>query len=197
MAVKPLDNEIDILAKIAQGDERSFAELFYWYAKPLSQFVFKLTDSLELSEEIIQDTFIKIWLRRETLPEIQNFGGYLYTICRNETFLVLKKIASKNNAHTVFEKEIIQDLELQELDNPADEYRKRIELAVEKLPEQQKKVYKMSRHDKLKHQEIALALNISSETVKKHIQYAVHFIKNDVKGNAVIILVLTSPIFFS
>ncbi|ALL06163.1 hypothetical protein AQ505_12080 [Pedobacter sp. PACM 27299] len=74
MAVKPLYNEAYVLKKIAQGDERSFAELFHWYSKPLAEFVFKLTDSLEVTEEIIQDSFIKIWLKREMLPDIQNFS---------------------------------------------------------------------------------------------------------------------------
>ena len=69
MAVTPLDNEAHVLKKIAHGDERSFAELFHWYSKPLAEFVFKLTDSVEVREEIIQ-----------------NFSGYLYILCRNVVY---------------------------------------------------------------------------------------------------------------
>ncbi|WP_316818136.1 RNA polymerase sigma-70 factor [Pedobacter nyackensis] len=196
MAVKPLENEDYVLKKIAEGDERSFAELFHWYSKPLAEFVYKLTDSMDLTEEIIQDSFIKIWLRRETLTDIKNFSGYLYILCRNETLLVLKKIAAKHVSHAAFEKEVINELELEELANPADEYRKLIEIAVNKLPEQQQKVYKMSRYERLKHEEIAKALNLSPETVKKHIQLAVQFIRKDVSGGAdlSIILILTSTV---
>lgn len=199
MAVTPLDNEAHVLKKIAHGDERSFAELFHWYSKPLAEFVFKLTDSVEVTEEIIQDSFIKIWLKREMLPDIQNFSGYLYILCRNETFLVLKKMAAKSVSHAVFEKDALHELALEELDNPADDYRKLIEMAVDKLPEQQRKVYKMSRYDRLKHEEIAKALQLSPETVKKHIQLAVQFIRKDVNGrmDISIILVLTSAYFCS
>lgn len=198
MAVRPLDDEKYILKKIAEGDERSFAELFHWYAKPLAEFVHKLTDSLELTEEIIQDSFIKVWLRRETLPAIDNFSSYLFIMCRNETFLVLKKLAARTVSHAAFEKEALNELELDELENPADEFRKRIELAVDKLPEQQRKVYKMSRYDRLKHDEIARLLELSPETVKKHIQLAVQFIRKDVNGgmDLSIILILTSTIIF-
>ncbi|WP_182953748.1 RNA polymerase sigma-70 factor [Pedobacter gandavensis] len=196
MAVTPLENEIYILKKIAEGDERSFAELFHWYAKPLAEFVFKLTDSIDITEEIIQDSFIKIWVRRETLTDISNFSGYLYILCRNETFLVLKKMAAKSVVHAAFEKEALTEFALDELDNPADGYRRLIEMAVDKLPEQQQKVYKMSRYDRLKHDEIAKALQLSPETVKKHIQLAVQFIRKDVNGriDLSVILVLTSAV---
>lgn len=196
MAVRPLENERYILNKVAEGDERSFAELFHWYSKPLAEFVFKLTDDVDVTAEIIQDSFIKIWLRRETLTGITNFSGYLYILCRNETFLVLKKMAAKSVSHAAFEKDVINELSLEELDNPADGYRELLEMAVDKLPEQQQKVYKMSRYERLKHDEIAKALNLSPETVKKHIQLAVQFIRKDLNGRVdlSIILVLTSTI---
>lgn len=198
MAVRPLENEAYILTKVAEGDEHAFATLFRWYSKPLAEFVFKLTNSIDATEEIIQDSFIKIWLRRETVTDIHNFSGYLYILCRNETLLSLKKLAAKTVAYAVFEKDTLNELEIEELENPIDEYRSLIQLAVDKLPEQQQKVYKMSRYDRLKHDEIAKTLNLSSETVKKHIQLAVQFIKKDVSRHKDIgvILVLTDFIIF-
>lgn len=199
MAVKSLEDEDYILRKVAVGDERSFAKLFHWYSKPLAEFVFKLTNSIELTEEIIQDSFIKIWLRKETLTDIKSFSGYLYILCRNETFLVLKKIAAKHVSYAKFEREILGQMELEELDNPADEYRKIIQMAVDKLPEQQQKVYKMSRYERLKHEEIAKVLNLSPETVKKHIQLAVQFIRKEASGGVdlSVVLVLTSTIIMN
>lgn len=198
MQVRPLENETFILKKVAEGDERSFAILFRWYSKPLAEFVFKLTNSIDATEEIIQDSFIKIWLRRETLTDINNFSGYLYILCRNEALLSLKKLANKTVAHAAFEKDVLNELEIEESENPIEEYRSLIQLAVDKLPEQQQKVYKMSRYDRLKHDEIAKTLNLSSETVKKHIQLAVQFIKKDVSRHKdlSIIVVLTDFIIF-
>ncbi len=198
MAIRPLENETYILAKIAGGDERSFAILFHWYSKPLAEFVFKLTNSIDATEEIIQDSFIKIWLRRETLTGINNFSGYLYILCRNEALLALKKIASKTVAHAAFEKDLLNELEIEETDSLIDEYRNLIQIAVDKLPEQQQKVYKMSRYDRLKHDEIAKVLSLSPETVKKHIQLAVQFIKKDVSSHKDlgVILILTDFILF-
>ncbi len=198
MAVRPLENETYILTKVAEGDEKAFAILFRWYSKPLAEFVFKITNSIDDTEEIIQDSFIKIWLRRDTLNSINNFSGYLYILCRNAALLSLKKLATKTVAHAAFEKDILNELELEDLDNPIDEYRNLIQLAVEKLPGQQQKIYKMSRYERLKHDEIAKTLNLSPETVKKHIQLAVQFIKKDVSGriDLGVVLVLTNFMIF-
>ncbi len=196
MVTKPLNNERELLAQIAAGDERAFTQVFHWYVKPLGHIVLKLTESLEVTEEIIQDSFIKIWNRRETLPSIDNFGAYLYVLCRNHAFLVMKKMASEEVSMATVEQNIKLESEAMSYDNPAEHYRTLIDAAVERLPAQQQKVYKLSRYDRLKYEEIGRKLNISSETVKKHIQAAIKSIQQDVKGQMSIIafLVLTTPI---
>ncbi|SEM31046.1 RNA polymerase sigma-70 factor, ECF subfamily [bacterium A37T11] len=194
MSIRPHKDEAAILARVSNGDERAFSELFRWYSGPLAEFVQKLTDSLELTEEIVQDAFIKVWLRRDTLPQIEHFSNYLFILCRNHAFAILKKQAAQRVMQLEVEKYLQEDAELDELDNPAEHYRQLIDQAVTHLPEQQQKVYSLSRYDRLKHQEIAAQLHISPETVKKHIQLAVEFIKKEVENeyNKGIILILTS-----
>ncbi|TCC89598.1 RNA polymerase sigma factor [Pedobacter hiemivivus] len=190
-------NETNLLLEAAEGNERSFTELFYWYYKPLGRFVFKMTDSQEITEEIVQDAFVKIWLRRETLKHIDSFGAYMFAICRNETFAAMKKIAAEKVFRTDFEKYLTVEGEIDLLDNPTEEYRAMIIAAVAKLPAQQQKVYAMSRYDRLKYEEIATHLGITVVTVKKHIQLAVQFIHKDIASkrlNAGLILVLTTPL---
>ena len=98
MAVKPLPNESGLLLKIAAGDQSAFTTLFYHYYKPLGRFVFNMTHSPQLTEEIVQDAFVKIWLRRDTINQINSFGNYIFVLCRNEAFAHLKKIAAEKAA---------------------------------------------------------------------------------------------------
>lgn len=91
MAISPLTNERNILEQISQGNERAFTKLFFWYARPVAAFVQKLTGTSDLTEEIIQDVFVIIWQRRQTLQQIEHFHNYLFILCRNHTFAVLKK----------------------------------------------------------------------------------------------------------
>lgn len=196
MALKPLHNETELLDKITRGDQRAFTELFKAYARPLATFVQTLTSSTEITEEIIQDCFVKIWLRRGSLDQIESFTGYLYILCRNHTFAQLKKIAEQRSQSISIESHILDEIKFEDLDNPAEEYRKLIEQSVMRLPEQQRKVYMLSRYERKKHDEIAREMGLSPETVKKYIMYAVEFIRKDVgtTTNMGILIVLTTSL---
>ncbi|MDB4926029.1 RNA polymerase sigma factor [Mucilaginibacter sp.] len=196
MAIKSLVNERTLLVKVAEGNERAFKELFDFYYNPLGEYVFRLTNSIAISEEIVQDTFIKIWLKRETLAELKSFSNYLFIVCRNQTYDQLRKVSHKHNMQKKIEQYFQQELETEPAEAPIDQYRILIDNAVDRLPPQAKKVYLFSRHERLKYDEIAILLNISPETVKKHIQYAVNSIKKDVyaKIDMGILLILISPL---
>ena len=196
MAIKSLVNERTLLVKVAEGNERAFKELFDFYYNPLGEYVFKLTNSIAISEEIVQDTFIKIWVKRETLAELKSFSNYLFIICRNQTYDQLRKVSYKHNMQKKIEQYFQQESETELIEAPIDQYRILIDNAVDRLPPQAKKVYLFSRHERLKYEEIAILLNISPETVKKHIQYAVNSIKKDVhaKIDMGILLILISPL---
>jgi len=196
LALKPLFNEQELLAKIAEGDERAFTELFEGYYGALGEFVYKITESKAVTQEIVQDAFIKIWLRRETLAGIKSFSNYLFIICRNQTYNQLKKIAVERNFNLPIEQHVNKGFDIQEEIVQVDHYRALIDHSIDKLPEQAKRVYLLSRHERLKHEEIAKKLNISSETVKKHIQYAVNFIKKDLdsKIDIVTLMILMSSL---
>lgn len=196
MAIKPLHNEDYLIKKIVFGDERAFTELFDGYYKKLGQYIFKITDSLEVTEEIVQDVFIKIWLKRAQLAEVKNFSNYLFILSRNQTISFLRKKATDAVKHEEWEKEQSADGYWTDEVNPTEDLRLQIENAVSLLPPQQQKVFMLSRYERLKYDEIALRLNISTGTVKKHLQAAVKSLKihvND-KGNSVILVVLLTPL---
>jgi len=184
MAVRPHDNERDLLAKIATGDQSAFTEIFNWYFQPLGQAMLGITDSVPLAQEIVQDAFIKIWLKRTTLTRIENFSGFLFILCRNQAFSVLKKLANeRRRLQPALEDHLQWVSELDSPDNPAEQYREMIRRAVEKLPAQQQKIYQLSRHERLKYEEIGKLLGISPATVKTQIYNAVKFIRKDLSSN--------------
>ena len=66
-------NEEELLAFIANGDELAFTRVFDYYRDRIYSIAFKITHSTTVAEEIVQDVFLKIWLRRDHLIEIENF----------------------------------------------------------------------------------------------------------------------------
>jgi RNA polymerase sigma-70 factor (ECF subfamily) len=177
MAIKPLINEKELLVKVADGDDRAFAEIFRWYYQPLGQAIHRLTESLPSTQEIIQDAFIQVWQRRETLPQIGNFSGYLYILCRNGAFAAMKKQARQRMLQPALEQHLQWDAEQELLESPSEHYRRLIEDAVANLPEQQRRIYEMSRYQRLRYEEIARQLGLSADTVKTQVYNAVKSIR--------------------
>ncbi|WP_316811837.1 RNA polymerase sigma-70 factor [Pedobacter heparinus] len=192
---KALENEAELLARVAIGDQRAFSELFEAYYNLLGTYVLKMTKSMEISEEIVQDIFIKIWLRRADLPEIKSFSNYTFIMCRNRVLDHLRKQAREKLQAVALEKFLIDEAENTDAQHSSEVYRALIDRVVSKLPEQSKRVYMLSRYDRLKHHQIAQQLGISQETVKKHIQYAVSFIKTELKSNIELSILAVMTIF--
>ncbi|SEW44669.1 RNA polymerase sigma-70 factor, ECF subfamily [Chitinophaga arvensicola] len=164
------------LERLSNGDESAFRFLFDHYYPFIYSFALRMTDSDPIAKDIVQDVLIKLWLNRDTLPGIDNLGGYINRMTRN---LVLNGM--KRKAH---EENIIRELHpAPGTSSPTEEaaLHRELELllykAVNLLPEQQQKVYRMSRSEGLRHEEIAQQLNISRETVKKHMMAALRSLK--------------------
>lgn len=171
-------DEQNLLHLVAEGDEKAFRSLFEKHHPKLGGYVFRLTNSYELTQEIVQDAFLKIWSNRHTLREISNFDAYLFTIARNHTFNVLKQIAREQVRKKAWEQ--TQETELSVLAEELGSYKETsaiIQKAIEQLPPRQKDVFTLSREEGLTHEQISERLGIALETVKKHMVLALKAIR--------------------
>ncbi|MBE9601387.1 RNA polymerase sigma factor [Pedobacter sp. MC2016-24] len=166
-----------IIAQVAGGDQLAFRKLFDDYRNKVFTYAIRYLKSKAQAEEIVQNVFLKIWLKRDGLIEIKNFGGYLRTVTNNATLDALKKRASEYK----YKNESLQ--EWSDLDNATEEAilskdaQSYVAQALEKLPKQQKLVYQMCHIDGLKQKEVAEKLNISPLTVKVHLREAIKGLK--------------------
>jgi RNA polymerase sigma-70 factor (family 1) len=191
MALVVIDNEKELIQQAAFGNEKAFAELFYGYHNQLAEFVLSLTDSFEMTEEIIQDVFVKIWINRSDLPKIEKFTSYLFILCRNYTLNCIRQADSIRKNLAQYGRHLDNEgLITQEVAQNDTTYLPLIERAIALLPPQQQKVYLLSRQEGLKHAEIAEQMNLSKETVKKYIQWATESITKFVKSHPAIITII-------
>jgi len=174
-----------IIAQVANGDQTAFRKLFDDYRNKVFTYAIRYLKSREQAEEIVQNVFLKIWLKREGLIEIENFGGYLRTVTNNATLDALKKLASEYKHRN----ERMQ--QWSDFDNTTEEAifsrdaLSYVTKALDKLPKQQKLVYQMCHIDGLKHKEVAEKLNISPLTVKVHLREATNALKLQFKNGEV------------
>jgi RNA polymerase sigma-70 factor (family 1) len=188
--------EKELLLRVANGDEQAFSELFSAYHQLLGTHIYRITASAELAEEVVQDVFLKLWMSRETLTTVQNFRAYLFVISKNHALNCLRKVA-KERLHQKTLEENALSLAPQE-SSGLESYYSLLDKAIDHLPPQQQKVYLLSRHNRLKYDEIANQMGLSRETVKKYLQGATHSITSFVQSNIDIsAIVLLISAFFS
>lgn len=175
-----LQEEQEILQRIAVGDERAFRQLFDQYWESLYLGVFALVKSKELAHDMLQEIFLKIWKMREELPEKDNIHNFLYIVARNYVFNQLRK----KSQEITFQEHLFQhfvdssESALERLINK--ESREIIDKVVQQLPEQQRLVYVLTRQQGLSQDEICKQLNISKSTVKTHMSRALNAIREEV-----------------
>jgi len=172
-----LHNEHELLMLVAKGDQKAFRQLFDHYWNHIYSVPFAFTKSVVLSEEIVQDVFLKIWLKRDQLTSIAKFDAYLFTTARNHIYNQLRKKSLEQPFVKHLEQCFVECSALPEQKMLLNETQKIIEKVVAELPEQQRTVYELSRNQGLNHAEIAARLGISILTVKSHMTKALRCIR--------------------
>ena len=171
MSYASLYDEKALLLRVAEGDERAFCVLFERYHGLLASHIMRITRSQALTEEIVQDVFLKIWMSRETLSEIRDLRAYLYIASKNHALNSLKKAAREKVIESQADWNLVERSFMAPEAEEPDHYGL-IDEAINRLPPRQQEVYLLSRHERKKYSEIAEQLGLSRETVKKYLQLA-------------------------
>lgn len=170
-------NEKEYFLRISGGDESAFSEIFYHYVPRLYSFIRKMTRSAETAEEIVQDVFLSLWNNRVMLTEIENPCAYIFTMATNKTFNYLKSKAIRDKyLHSLQQKNAESDNHtLEAID--FHESQQLIHKLVDQLPSQKKIIYKLTRDEGMTHDEVAVQLGISKNTVKNHLVETLKYLK--------------------
>lgn len=167
-----------LLSRIAAGDERAFKQLFEEWHQYLATHILRVTQSRQLTEEIVQDVFLKIWNSRETLVDINNIWTYLLVISRNHALNALQKKAREFKR---WEQWVKDNASAADSTDPNTTFYSLIDEAIDKLSPRQKEIYLLHRHQRMTYQQIATHLNIGRETVKTHLESATRAISKHIK----------------
>ncbi len=177
MPIQSLYDEKNLLAQVATGDEKAFRRLFNQYWDNIYSVAFVFTKSTVLAEEIVQDVFMKLWQKKEQLPGIENFEGWLFTIARNHILNELRKKITVQSFREDLEQYFLETSSQPDEALLLKESEQLISKAVDQLHPQQKKIFIMMRREGLSQKEIADKLNLSRLTVKTHMHLAIKSIR--------------------
>ena len=177
MLTTNLQNEKELLQLVSNGDESAYKILFTKYWDQIYSTALMFTKSSEMSEDLTQDVFAQIWIKREKLREVIKFEPFLFITARNLIFDRLRqKVLNCDYEQYLIEyfrdtsPSPIEKLELKEMEEM-------IYQTINNLPKQQQTAFRLSRFQGLKHEDIAVQMGISKESVKSHIVRAIYSLR--------------------
>ena len=157
--------ESTVVTAFRNGDQSAFREVFDAWYKPLFYFVNKLIDSKEEAEEIVQNSFIKLFERYALFETAANIKAFLFVTARNNSFDYLRSLKVQKEKQQAFFEAMQDETFFQYEYEIKDELVEMVRIAIEELPEECRRIFKMLYYEELSPAEVAEILNISVSTV--------------------------------
>lgn len=170
-------SEQEILEKVSKNDIKSFNYLVELHYTKLLRSSLKYVRRPELAEEIVQDVFVALWNKRQTLEIKISLSAYLHTAVKYRSLNQLKSDLLKPKFESEFPESVPCVLTGVEDEIMAQDLGVLITKAIETLPKKCRIIFDLSRNGGLTYKEIATELNISQKTVETQISIALSRIK--------------------
>ncbi len=177
----------EIVTRFINGDEQAFKFIFHFFYPRIYHFIRAYIPGDDLAEDVVQDTFLTLWNKRNDLKADTHINAWLYTVARNAC---LKKIRDDKSGKVHY-KSRLNELEL-EMNMEAlagvdtselifREIERIIADTLEGLPPQCRRIFEMSRFESMKNAEIAGELEISVKAVENQMTKALKIFRNTLK----------------
>ncbi len=171
-------NDNTLVQQIQNGSKEAFEVLYRRYSFRINRFVVSYLKSEEEAEELVQDVFLKLWEKKQSLDSSQNIQSYIFKIAVNTIYDFIRRKNIKeaflelagnglNVSESTWDEVVYNDM------------LKHMNILLEKMPEQRKKIFKMSREEGLTNDEIASKLNLSKRTVENQLYRATSYLKDN------------------
>jgi len=157
--------------------EAGFENLFRSHFKGLHSYAITIVKDEAIAEDIVQQTFFRLWEKRETMGEIRSLTAYLYRSVHNESLNYLRHVKVKS-AYQQFTVQQMNDQEHSAAQRIGlKELEQRLDKALKELPEQCRTIFQMSRFEELKYREIADRLGLSVKTIENQMGKALKMLR--------------------
>ena len=181
------DSDQQLWNAIRKGDEKAFSELFNRYWSMAHRIAYAKVRSLETTQEIVQELFITLWDKRETL-EVQNMPAFITTCIRNKAIKHIESQLVKEKYWAYYKNYIPQTESVTESELDFNELKEAIEAGMERLPAKSKKVFQLNRLHGRSISEIAGMLNLSEKAIEYHLTRSLKHLRLHLRDFLILIL---------
>jgi len=177
-------DDTNLFKLLCDGNREAFDQIYNLYWKKL--FVAKAINDKEAAEDIVQEIFVSLWLRRETIVSNGTLAGYLFTAARYKGITYIQNNINKNKHVDSLAAYLTSRQDMVNEEFAVKELTSIINTEIEKLPTKMREVFVLSRRHDLSYREISEKLNISDKTVKKQISNALKHFKVVLNNSAMV-----------
>lgn len=170
-----------LLEQVSLDNEVAFRKIFDHYKAPFYSAALKMTHDSVTAEEIVQEVFVLIWLKRKLIVHANNPEKYVFTILHNCIYAYFRNLAKERQLKSKIAQSEVDSEDMIESRLLEKENRGFIENVINRLPPQQKMIYKLAKQEGVSREEIARRLHISPNSVRNHLAAAVENIRNSLK----------------
>lgn len=168
-----------LLERIAEDDQEAFTAVYHRYWKSLYLRAKNMLTDADLAQDIVQEVFISLWNRRRQV-EIEHLKAYLFQAVRFQELKALRTLKSDTNFYerlALISRDLLihEPLAFKELETVL--YR-----VLATFPEDQRRIFSMSRDEGLTYREIAEKMDISVKTVEKKVSLSLRAIRKGMDG---------------
>lgn len=162
--------EKEKIEALCEGEHKAFEDVFLNYFQRVRLFIGGIIKSDADAEELAQDVFVKLWTNRTAIDPGKPFNAYLYTMAKNSAFNFLKhkSVEQSYTDSSIFSDDVVNPEE----ELFAHEISLLIEMVVNEMPVQRRRIYILSREKGISNADIATKLGISKKTVENQLSLA-------------------------
>jgi RNA polymerase sigma-70 factor (ECF subfamily) len=171
--------EKQVMTQVVTGDLNTFEMVFRDYYKPLVRYGNTFLKDSDETEDIVQQVFVSLWEKRTQLDIHTSIRAVLYKSVQNACLNKIKHL----KVRSVYAEDWKATQQMEETSDSVqvNELNSRIQMAVESMPEQCGRIFKMSRFEQLRYQEIADELGLSVKTVENQMGKALKIVREELK----------------
>jgi RNA polymerase sigma-70 factor (family 1) len=171
------------LEKLKQGDQEAFVQLYRTYKSRIYYNLLRLVKSPDIAEELLQDVFLKVWEHRHSIDPEKPFQSFLLRVASNLAMDFYRKVAKDKRLSEYLMSVSHEGYEHIESGIIALEDAERLNTAINSLPQQRQRVFRLCRIDGMSYEQAANMLDISTGTVKDHLVKAGKFLKQELQSD--------------
>ena len=191
-------SEQELIRKLKDGSSKAFEEVYQLYSKRLYGFCLRFTKSSDVSQDLVQEVFVRLWVHRARITHTDSLAPLLFTIARNQLIKNYNKVVRS----PVYEQYVAYCNRLQDAGSDTqqrveyEDFYALVRQAVAKLSPAQRQIVEYSKFNGMSNGQVAEVLGLSEQTVKNQLCSALKTLRKELSPLLIPLYLIVGLVFF-